>query len=56
MELALLIGQLLLKYGPDIAALYSSLVSRKEPPTPADWDAFFARIGKTGDSYFVKPA
>lgn len=55
MELAIIIGQLLLKFEPEIVALYVSLANRKDPPTTADWDAFFARISKTGDSYFLKP-
>jgi len=55
MELTLLIGQLLLRFGPDIAALYASIAGRKEPPSQADWDEFFARVSKAGDSYFTRP-
>lgn len=52
MEVALLIGQLLLKYGPDVAATFTTLLHKTDPPKPEEWTAFFALVAKSGESYF----
>ena len=55
MELALLIGQILLKYGPTVAASFQSIASKKDLPTQAEWDGFFELTRKSGASYFDNP-
>lgn len=41
MQLAILIGQLLFKFGPTLAREFQILIT-KENPTQADWDKVFA--------------
>lgn len=53
LEIALLIGQALMKYGPDVARQIQLLFT-KTNPTAADWEAVFALSEKTYDQ-FVAP-
>jgi len=53
MEVTVLILQILLKYGPEIAAKAKSLLA-KTTVTDADWDDLFLLVNKSGESYFVK--
>lgn len=50
-SLILLAGQLLLKYGPDIAHAFV-LLFHKPDPTLADWETLFAQV-KTYDEYMA---
>lgn len=40
MEIALLVGQLLLRFGPDLAKEFV-LLTQKNNPTPEDWQKVF---------------
>lgn len=53
MEITVLLLQILLKYGPEIAAKARVLLGKTEV-TEADWAELFALINKSGESYFVK--
>lgn len=44
MELALLIGQLALKYGPAVAEEFTVLFHSDTPPTLDQWKALFAKM------------
>lgn len=54
METVVIVGQLLLKYGPDVAQAFTSLLHKADPPKPEEWAAFFALAAKSGESYFPK--
>lgn len=57
MEITILIIQVLLKYGPDVAAKVRQMLA-KTTVEEADWTALWALIDKPGESYFapqVKP-
>jgi|GEM_PF-2663955 len=53
METTLLIAQLLLKYGPGVAAVVAALFEKKEV-TLEDWQKVFAMAEKSYDDY-TKP-
>jgi len=48
MELGILIAQLLLKFGPDLAEEIVILL-HKADPTLQDWQALFAKVRKLDD-------
>jgi hypothetical protein len=49
--LALLLIQVLLKYGPDVAKAAHDILTKNDP-TKADWDALFEKaLSKTYDEY-----
>lgn len=50
MEIALVIGQLLLKYGPDLAEKYAALYHSKDP-TLNDWIALFNDARTNADKF-----
>lgn len=54
-ELALLIGQILLKYGPTVAQATVEIF-QKPAPTPEDWTKVFALARKSYDDYVRPPA
>ena len=49
-EIAILIAQILLKYGPQTAAAIKSIFTNPNP-TDADWDAIFVIAAKEYSSY-----
>ncbi len=53
-ESALVIAQLLLKYGPDVAESVAALFHKTTPPTADEWKAVFAKTRATYEDY-VKP-
>lgn len=55
MSEVVIIAQLLLKYGPDVAAFWRKVFVTGTLPTDAEWDTLLALIDKSGESYF-KPA
>jgi hypothetical protein len=44
MQLAILIIQVLLKYGPDAYKAAVTLISKDTPPTPEEWAALTATV------------
>ncbi len=54
-ELAIIIAQLLLKYGPAVAQSIVEIF-HKEAITKEDWDRVFALASKSYDSYVTEPA
>lgn len=46
----ILIGEILLKYGPIVAQQWQKIFS-KEKPTDADWEAIWALTYKSYDQY-----
>jgi len=51
---AVLIIQLLIKYGPEVAKWGQKLLGKKDAPTEADWAEIEKILEKTGESYFTK--
>ena len=51
MNLAILIAQLLLKYGPDVAASVQRMLSSGKEVAQADWDALFLKASRPYASY-----
>lgn len=49
-EIAILIIQALLKYGPAAARSIRDILS-KDQPTPEDWERVFASVDKSYDDY-----
>lgn len=49
MDIAIIIGTALIKYGPDIAKEIATIL-HKDAPTLDDWNAVFAKV-KTYDDY-----
>ena len=49
-EMALLIAQLLLKYGPDVARGVSDIF-KKDAPTAEDWEKVFKMAEKSYEEY-----
>lgn len=52
MEITILIIQVLLKYGPDVAAKVKAMLA-KTTVEEADWTALWALLDKPGESYFA---
>lgn len=50
---AILILELLVKYGPSVAQAAQRIVTLKDP-TQADWDALFERAAKSYDAYVAE--
>ena len=51
-ETAIVVAQLLLKYGPDVAQAFVALLHKADPPKAEEWTAFFSLVSKSGESYF----
>lgn len=51
MNTAIIILEILAKYGPAVASQAQRIASLKTEPTQADWDALFARVEKSYDAY-----
>lgn len=49
MDIAIIIGTALIKYGPDIAKEIAAIL-HKDAPTLADWEAVFSKV-KSYDDY-----
>lgn len=50
MELAITIGSLLLKYGPDVVDKFVEII-HKQDPTPADYAVLTSLARKSADDY-----
>jgi len=48
---AILIIELLLRYGPAVAEAAQRMLSTGKDPTQAEWDALWAKAQKTYDTY-----
>lgn len=51
MEIAILVIQVLLKYGPDAAQSVQRMFAAGKEPTQAEWDALFSKALKPYDQY-----
>lgn len=54
MNTAILILEILAKYGPSVAANAQRIAASKTEPTQADWDSLFAKAAKTYDQYLAE--
>lgn len=54
MNTAVLILELLAKYGPDVAENAQRILSSGKEPTQSDWDALFQRAQKSYDQYIAE--
>lgn len=55
MPIATLVIPLLVKYGPDIAQAVQRMLTSGKDPTPAEWDALFAKA-RTPYDQFIRDA
>lgn len=51
MSTVVLVAELLLRYGPDVAKTVQGWISSGRQPTSADWEGVFALARKTPDEY-----
>lgn len=53
MEIAILVGQILVKYGPSVAEAYQKLLAKGSEVTTEEWTAFWALAKKLSESYYA---
>ena len=51
MSTVVLVAELLLRYGPDVAQTVQGWISSGRQPTSADWAGLFATARKSADEY-----
>ena len=51
MSTVVIIAELLLRYGPDVAQTVQGWISSGRHPTPDDWERVFATARKSADAY-----
>lgn len=51
MNAVIIIAELLLRYGPDVAQTVQGWISSGRHPTPDDWARVFATARKSADAY-----
>lgn len=54
MTTAILVLELLAKYGPAVAQNAQRILSAGKEPTQADWDALFSKAQKSYDAYIAE--
>lgn len=51
MSAVIIVAELLLRYGPDVAQTFQKWMSGGAQPKPEDWEKLFAITRKTADEY-----
>ena len=51
MSTAIIVAELLLKYGPDVAETFQRWMTTGKQPEPSEWAKLFALARKTPDEY-----